>query len=219
MKDHIGKVFPFKTFSEYILFLEFQFFLYVDNHFICGSGCQGKYRCIIDKWPDLRNIQIRWPEVVSPLRDAMCLIDGQQAYIHTAQVLPEGGRFKPFRGDIQELQVPEDTVIDCNVDLTGMHSRMHGRSLDPSVFQVLNLVFHQSYQGGDHHAYPFHSQGGHLETDRFSTTRGKQGQGITSVENRLYDIFLHWTEGRISPVLNKYVVDLHQDNFRLQLRS
>ena len=55
-------------------------------------------------------------EVIPPLRNAMCFVHSEEVHVHVAHFGLEDFRGQPFRGDIEELVVPEDAVLQCHDD-------------------------------------------------------------------------------------------------------
>ena len=84
-----------------------------------------------------------------------------------------------------------------------IHTAVDGCRTDASSSQILDLVFHQGYQGGDDNADTFHRQSRHLEGDRFSTTRWHQSQSVMPRTDRLDDLTLYTAEIIVAPVLLK----------------
>ena len=63
-----------------------EFLLDIFYHLRCGSGGEGQDRHSRQELPDIRNLKIGWAEVISPLRDAVGLVDGDETDLHVAQL-------------------------------------------------------------------------------------------------------------------------------------
>ena len=81
---------------------------------------------------------------------------------------------------------------------------MDGRCQDAQLAQVVNLVFHQRYQGGDDNANTFQGHGWHLEGDAFSTACGHQAERVAAQTDRLDDVALDTAEVIVTPVFLEY---------------
>ena len=63
-----------------------------------------------------------------------------------------------------------------------------------SELQGADLIAHQSNQRRYHHRHPVAQKCRHLETKRFTTTRGHDGQCVFAGGNGLYDLLLAGAE-------------------------
>ena len=101
----------------------------------------------------------------------------------------------------EELIVAEYTVFKGDDDVLPAHAGVDGKCLDTPLFQILYLVFHQGYQGGNHQAHSFFGKCRDLESNGLAATRRHQSQGILILANAVDDIFLDTPKTVISPIL------------------
>ena len=139
------------------------------------------------------NLQIGRTEVVAPLRDAVRLVDGQQADFHSAQGLDKLVGLKTFRRDIEEFQTAVCRLVISQFQLIGVHAGIDGRRRDAFLHKMRHLVLHQRDEGRDDEAETVHSLSGHYRVD---------------------DILLQWAETGIVPILLQYGsgLDTHSIN-------
>ena len=71
----------------------------------------------------------------------------------------------------------------------------------PVKVEILYLVFHQGYQGGNHQAHSFFGKCRDLESNGLAATRRHQSQGILILADAVDDIFLDTPKTVISPIL------------------
>ena len=120
---------------------------------------------------------------------------------HRTQLGAEYFRIQPFRRDIKELIVAEDTVFQRSDNLLTCHARIYGERFDSAFAQILHLVFHQGDEGGNDNTKSTLGESGHLECDRFATSGRHEPQCIFAFADTGDDLLLQVAEGVISPIL------------------
>ena len=113
----------------------------------------------------------------------------------------ENIRKQSFGRHIKEFYATKDAIFERCDYLATAHTRIDGSRLYAFLPQMVNLVFHQGYQGGYHHAYARHYQSRHLEGDRLSTACGHQSKRIFSLGDTLDDVSLNATKIGVAPIL------------------
>ena len=148
--DNVGQVFPFEAHAEDIPLGESQPLLDIFYHFGCSCGRQCQNGYTRQQLAYFGNLQVGRTEVISPLRDAVCLVDGDEIDLHVAQFGPENIRGEPFWRDVQELVVPEDAVLQGHYDFFPGHPGIDRGGLDAARTQLAYLVLHQGDERSDH---------------------------------------------------------------------
>ena len=82
----------------------------LDNH-RRGGGGKGQNGNIGQDGADSDYLQVGRTEIVTPLADAVCLVDGDKADAHVAQLGDKEVAAQSFWGDVEELGTPEDAVL------------------------------------------------------------------------------------------------------------
>ena len=116
-------------------------------------------------------------EIMSPMRDAMRLVDSDQRNVDTGQE-PIQLAHDPFRGDIKQFHFPLYAELPYPVALFLRHHTVECGCRYAIGDQSFDLVFHQSDQGGYYDGRSRHIDRRKLEADRFAATRRHQDQRI-----------------------------------------
>ena len=148
--DGIGQVGAVETGDEYLRLSETELIDDVFPDRLGGGGCQGDDRHAGEVFPKPFQIAVVGPKVVTPLGDAVGLVDGDQADVQRLQEPLESGEGQSLRGHIENLDlVLPGLVLDqgrfflsqCAVQQPG------GDSVGP---ETIHLVFHQGDKRRDH---------------------------------------------------------------------
>ena len=208
--DDVGQVLPFEAhLIGAASFLESQLSADVLHHLGCGRSGQGEHRHIGEHFPYLGDLEVGRSEVVSPLRDAVRLVDGNHTDVHLPQFGLEDFGTQPFGRDVKELEASEDAVVQCHDDFLARHPRVDGQCLDAPFAEVPYLVLHQCDEGGNHNADALLGQCRHLEGDGLPASRRHQPEGVVSFSDAPDDFLLYPPEVVISPIgLEYFVVSL-----------
>ena len=180
----------------------------VFGHEFRGRSRERQHRDTGQLLAQLGDAQVRRAEVVAPLRDAVGFVDGHERYVHAHDAQAEGFRREPLGGDVKELDVAVDTVVQRDVDCTRREPRMDRHGRDVPCPQAVDLVFHQGDQGRHDDAQPLLRKPGDLVGKRLSAARGHQGQGVAPVHHRTDDTLLYGAEFGEAPVAFQHVVYL-----------
>ena len=112
-------------------------------------------------------------EVVTPVRDAMSLIDDQRGNavrgLQARQDFAfELGLQRPLGSDVQQLELAALEPRETPRHLRAFERRVDERRVDAVVLEQAHLVLHQRDQRRDHDAYAGAEQGGQLEAQRLA---------------------------------------------------
>ena len=123
-----------------------------------------------------RQFQIIRPKIMSPLRNAVRLVNGEKRQLAPLQQSHELRHAQAFRRNIHQVQIagqqprPRPFALGhgtCAVESHGLEPRGRGR---------IHLVFHQGNQRADHHAHPVHQPRRQLIAQRLAPARGHDGE-------------------------------------------
>ena len=163
----VGEVGPLEISANKLLFLEFKPLHYILAYFGGGCGREG-YHWGFYIFPQGGYLQITGPEIITPLADAMGFVHYYIIDIQGAYPLSEKIRVQAFGAEIQELEISVCTVVQGCLNFTATHSAMYCKGLDTSPHQAFHLVFHQSYERGNHNSETFAQHGRNLKTYGFA---------------------------------------------------
>ena len=81
----IGKILPLETHLEDVLLAESESLLYVVHHLRRSRCGKSKHGSVGFQLPYIDNFEVRRPEVIAPLADAMGFIYCDEAHLHVFQ--------------------------------------------------------------------------------------------------------------------------------------
>ena len=108
-----------------------------------GGRRQGEARHAGIALPQHAQLLVFRPEIVAPLRDAMGLVDGEQADPAAIQNVEEPVGQKPFRRHVDEVEVPRLDAPLNGARLVIRNAGIQRRRRDSELAQRLDLVLHQ----------------------------------------------------------------------------
>ena len=209
--DKVGEVGSGEALAEDVGGTETELLLHVVDGLRGSRGGEGQHGDVgRERLADVSNAEVGGPEIVAPLRDAVTLVDGQQADVHGAELRQEALRGEAFGREVEELVVAEDAVVELRVDLGRGHAHVDSRGLDATSAQVVHLVFHQGDEWRDDEAQPVHGQSRDLESERLAASGRHERERVTSGPDGADDVFLQRSEGIVAPVLlEDFVIAIH----------
>ena len=98
----------------------------------------------VQRLGDLAQPQIFGTEIVSPLRDAMRLVDGEKVDRSAAQFVEHVVAQEPFGRDVEEPQRPIAQALGDPAALSGVGRGIEARRLDAELPELRHLVAHQA---------------------------------------------------------------------------
>ena len=128
--------------------------------YLVGCSCrEGNDGCVADFVDNGADAPVFGAEVMSPLRDTVCFVDGIERDFDTFEELHVLLLRQRFRGDIQQLGLAGEDVALHLVD--GSFGQRRIDEVRHSVFFAyvpygIHLVFHQGYQRRDYNSRPLH---------------------------------------------------------------
>ena len=150
---------------------------------------------------ELADRQVRRAEILTPLRHAMRLVDGEQRDISMCGECAEPCRLQPLGGDVQQLHLTGIGGVEHLLLLVrGLRGVDEcGRYAD--LVRTVHLVAHQRDQRGDHNGDAMQQQRGNLVADRFAGARGHHAEHVAPFENGVDELRLAGAEALIAEVL------------------
>ena len=167
-----------------------------------GSCCRkcGNHRSARDFLQISKDPQVAWAEILSPLRDTMRLIHGNERDRKCMGDLQEALCFQAFGGCIQD---PDASVIDLGQYIAVFLFRNCGIEIgcrDAAFDQCAYLIVHQGDQRCHNDRQTRKQHGRDLEADGFSGACGHDAQCIAATEYRMDQLCLTGTELRIAEI-------------------
>ena len=119
-------------------------------------------------------------EFVTPLGDAVGLVNGEQGERHARQAVHGAVAQQAFGGDVEQVELPFDQVAGDGAGLGGVDFGVQGAGVDADLAQGGDLVVHQGDQRRDDDRGAGADQGGHLVADAFAAAGGHQHEGVAA---------------------------------------
>jgi hypothetical protein len=153
------------------------------------------------------------PEVVAPLRHAVCLVDHEQAHVDRAHAVEKADRGEALRCHVQQPQLPhlgapQRLRVGRDV-LLGVHERH--RVAEAARRQRLDLVLHQRHKRRDHHGEVVPQQRRKLVAERLARPRGHHHHHVAIGERGLARLPLPGPEAGEAEVLEKRRAEIHRE--------
>ena len=205
LPDYVAEVLALEAGLQEVGLAEAELVHYVRRHLRRCRGGEGYHRSVHDatQRPYLKIVRA---EVVAPLGYAVGFVHNYEVYGEEVAVTLEQVCIESLRGYVQEFTLRViGGVVQGQVNIVALHSRVDGQGLDPPLLQVLHLVLHQRHQRGDHQGQAVTHQRRHLEAHALAPSRGEQGKGVAAFQCGGYNLLLHRPEGIIPPIFLKYL--------------
>ena len=151
---------------------------------VCRSG-QSDARDLRETFVQNRQLPIFRTEIVSPLRDAMRLVDREQRYRHATELLQAALGQQALRRHIQQLQgAIGETTFDIALG-GGVETGIQICRFDAVLVQRIDLILHQCDQRRDHNRGAFAQQRRNLVAQRFAAAGRHQHQRVAAIDDVL----------------------------------
>ena len=170
-----------------------QILLDVGAHLVGGRGGERDNRGLAYFVHDRPDAPVLRTEVVSPLRDTVCLVDGIERNLARLQELHVVLLRQRLRCHVQQFRQPRADVVLHLVDGRLIERRVQvvGHALMlAEVRQEVHLVFHEGDEGRDDDGHPIHEQRRQLVAQRLAATRRHQYEGVLAIQHIADDGFL-----------------------------
>ena len=141
---------------EHLGALEVELLHDVPPHPLRRRRRQRQQRRLRKQLAELPQVPVVRPELVPPLRDAVCLVDGDQAHPQPAQEAPKPLDSQPLRRDVEYLDESLSDLPHHPLDVPQRKGAVDEPRRDAIRVQPVHLVLHQRDQRRDNqrHAHP-----------------------------------------------------------------
>jgi len=189
------QVFPVKSGMYDFRLLQFQNPCNIRLYLLCcRSGKGGTDRTCRQLFHKHRNIQITLPEILSPLGNAMCLINGDHTHRHLLCQTEKAVRHQPFRCNVQNPALPLLYHLHRVIEFFLRNAAVHIRRRDTHLPESLHLIFHQRDQRRNDNGHPAEQQGRDLIADRLTGSGRHDRQHVPSGQDRIDRLLLSGAE-------------------------
>ena len=147
---------------------------------------------------ELLNIQIRRPEILPPLGDAMRLVHGDHARVHFRRQRKEALRQKPLRRDVDNLILAAARVGQRRRCLPLGERAVQKRRGHARLRERVHLILHQRNQRGNHDGAALHGQRGNLVAQALARAGGHHAQHVPAVQNGPNHVLLPLAERAVA---------------------
>ena len=135
-------------------------------------------------------LQVLRPEVVPPLRDAMCLVDGEQRDLRAAQQIQHSLGHQALGRYIEQVQLSGQKCLFNAARLVNLQGRVQKSRTGSDLAQGGDLILHQGDQWRYDQSRPGAKNGRDLKAKGLAATGGHQHQRVTALEQGAHDLFL-----------------------------
>ena len=204
MPDYIRQIRALEPAFQHKFLLEAQLLHYIFRHLRGSRGRKGYDRGVY-LFPQFSYGKVVRTEIISPLGNAMRLVNHYVADVHLLDIASEKFGRKSLRRKVQELEIAVCGVVQIKLDFMACHPHIYGQRLHSPVREILHLVLHQCYQRGHHQRDPLLHQRGYLETHRLAAAGRQDRQHVPTAYGSIDNLLLHGTERSVPPIFLQYV--------------
>ncbi len=159
---------------------------------LAGGGCGERHdgAAGLELVDELANALVAGTKVVAPLRDAVGLVDGEQAGRLLVRQVEKGGVVEALGRHIEQRELARPRLVE-NLEAVGRGERAveAGRG-DAQLTQGADLVAHERDEGRHHDGEAAEGQGGHLVADRLACRGGHDGHDVLPGKGGVDDLLL-----------------------------
>ena len=165
---------------------------HVGRHARRGGGGGRDYRAGPERPGSVGEAEVVGPEVVPPLRDAVGLVDHEQADPRGAHPLEEAGGGEPLGGHVEEPQLARQGPLQGR----GVGARVllcvdqRHTLAEAAGAQRLHLVLHERHQRRDHDREVVTQEAGKLVAERLARPGGHDHEHVPARQRRLAGLAL-----------------------------
>ena len=172
-----------------------------DDLLLCGGGEAGNRNAVflvllfLKIADEIADVQIIHPEILTPGREAVGLIDDEPHHIPGHEEPLDGGRAQRLGGDVEHGCQSALYPFHGFCPFDGAEQTVDGHRIgNAPLRQIIHLVLHQRLERGDHHSQTSFSfacdEGGKLKSDGFTAAGGENGKEGMALHSGPGGIFL-----------------------------
>ena len=132
---------------------------------------------------------------MSPLADAMGLVDHQTSHAGPLERVPERAAPETLGGDVEQRQAARREVRLDGAALLGREPAVQGARRDAARPQRVHLILHEGDERRHHDRGAREQQRGKLEAERLAGTGRHDGHEVATAEDRERRLALAGAEG------------------------
>ncbi len=149
-----------------------------------------------------RELQVLGAEIVSPLGNAVGLVDGEKGqfagFVEGIEHRQGAVEEQTLGGDIDQIEgVAEHGLFD-GLGLAPVQGRIEAGRPDAGLGQRIDLVLHEGDERRDDDSAAGSQQGRNLVAEAFAAAGGHEHQGVAAVAHMADDLLLATAEGWIA---------------------
>jgi hypothetical protein len=156
----------------------------LDNFGRCG-GRQRQHGRRSEAADRTHRFEVRRPEIVAPLADAVRFIDDEQIDVGMTQHRSELGGGELFRCGEDELDAPPPDFGARALNVAGRHGTVDLHSRQSKCPQLFELIPHQRNQGRHHEGHSGLDEGWSLVAEGLAGAGRHDGKGVPAGEHRV----------------------------------
>ncbi len=156
------------------------------EHPRCSGGGERQDALGPDDLREARQLEIIGPKIVTPLGDAMGLVDREQGDMHPGDHLPEPLVVEPLGGDVEQSQLAVAKLRQHLAIALRVQGGVQSPRRDTSRGQGVDLVLHQGDERRDDQGNPGQQQGGQLVAEGFAAPGRKNRRRRAPRQQLLY---------------------------------
>src|SRR6266851_4409800 len=168
-----------------------------------GRG-EGNARNVGKALVEQRKLEIFRTKIVTPLRDAMRLVDGEERDLGIRQQFEAARRHQPLGRDVDQIELALAHGALDGSRLAGAERRVERRGPHPCLAQRIDLILHQRDQRRNDDAEPGTDERRDLKAQRLAATGRHQHQRIAAGDDVSNDLFLLPAEAVIAEDLAQH---------------
>ena len=146
------------------------------------------------------------PEVVTPLRNAMRFIDGEQRQLRGRQQLQAAISEQPLRRNVEKIQLAASRAALDVLHVRPAHARIERRSPHARLFERRHLILHQRNKRRHHDAHPLTDERGNLEAEGLAAAGRHQHERVPALRYVRDDVSLLAAKGGVSKGVPKNLI-------------
>ena len=126
-------------------------------------------------------------EVVTPLRDAVRLVDREERDVRTLEQLHRPRQHEALGGEVEELELAVEEAAFDVLGLVEVEGRVEVGGADAEVLQCCDLIGHERDERGDDDTGALPHEAGDLIAQRLAATGGHEDDGVPAGDEAVDD--------------------------------